>query len=302
MEICKECKKEFKNLKGLSAHIRLSHFNIKIYYDKWIKNENENICKICHNENEFVGLSYGYKKGCCKQHMNIIGYECRKNALLKTYGVENQFQRKDVKEKIKENFVKIHGVKHQMYLQKTKDKIKKTCLKRYNVKHVFCKNSPVRKKWEQKLYNKYQITNIFQRDDIKIKIKSSNYKKYGVDNPMQNEKIFNKALKTRRLINKYKNTNLSYQGTYELDFLEKYYNKLDIENGPSIKYKFNGKNKVYHSDFYIPSKNLIVEIKSSYILTLDIEINEKKKACLKDYNYICIIDKNYEKFKGNYCT
>ena len=97
---------------------------------------------------------------------------------------------------------------------------------------------------------------------------------------------------TRRLVKKF--NNLTYQGSYELDFLEKFYDKFDIENGPSIPYLFEGKNKVYHSDFYIPSKNLIVEIKSSYILTLDIEINEKKEACLnKGYDYICIIDKDY---------
>lgn len=35
--------------------------------------------------------------------------------------------------------------------------------------------------------------------------------------------------------------------------------------------------KIYHDNFYIPSLNLVIEIKSSYILKLDKEIKEKKK-------------------------
>jgi hypothetical protein len=118
-----------------------------------------------------------------------------------------------------------------------------------------------------------------------------------VENPAQNREIYEKSLKTRRQIHKFKDTNITYQGSYELDFLEKFYDKIDIENGPSVPYLFEGKNKVYHSDFYIPSKNLIVEIKSDYILTLDKEINEKKEFCLKqDYNYILILNKDYSEF------
>ena len=73
---------------------------------------------------------------------------------------------------------------------------------------------------------------------------------------------------------------------------------LFIENGPSISYLFKGKNKVYHSDFLIPSLNLIVEIKSSYILTLDTEVNKKKEECLNQgYKYMLILDKDYSEIQ-----
>ena len=64
------------------------------------------------------------------------------------------------------------------------------------------------------------------------------------------------------------------------------------------KYLWNSKNKVYHSDFFIPSKNLIVEIKSSYYYEKYSEINEaKRKETLKiGYNHIFIIDKDYTQF------
>ena len=80
--------------------------------------------------------------------------------------------------------------------------------------------------------------------------------------------------------------------------INRYYNKFtDIQRGPSIRYIYNGKNKVYHSDFYIPSKNLVVEIKSSWVLKIDIEVEEKKKATIANgFNYIMILDKNYKDF------
>ena len=68
-----------------------------------------------------------------------------------------------------------------------------------------------------------------------------------------------------------------------------------MQRGPSIKY---GKNKIYHPDFYIPLLNLIIEIKSSWTLNGNKdETYEKEKATIANgFNYIMIIDKDYEKF------
>lgn len=96
-----------------------------------------------------------------------------------------------------------------------------------------------------------------------------------------------------------KNTNIWYQGSYELDFLEKYYDKYpDIQKGPSIKYEFNNKIKIYHPDFYIPSLNLIIEIKSSFWYKVhNLSIIEKEKATVANgFNYIIIINKDYSIF------
>jgi hypothetical protein len=119
-----------------------------------------------------------------------------------------------------------------------------------------------------------------------------------VENPAQNREIYEKSLKTRRQIHKFKDTNITYQGSYELDFLEKFYDKIDIENGPSVPYLFEGKNKVYHSDFYIPSKNLIVEIKNSYLFEKDKnKIHAKESSVISNgYNYILILNKDYSEF------
>lgn len=120
--------------------------------------------------------------------------------------------------------------------------------------------------------------------------------RYGFKNPMQNDKIFEKTLK-----NSYhkKNFNkLKYQGTYELDFLIKYEN-LDITNYKSIEYFYDGKNRKYFPDFYYKEKNLIIEIKSDYTYNIFLEKNlAKRKSCIEQgYNFIFIIEKNYDEFE-----
>jgi hypothetical protein len=106
-------------------------------------------------------------------------------------------------------------------------------------------------------------------------------------------------MKTGKRIKLYKDTDLWYQGSYELDFLEKYYNKFpDIKRGPSIKYVYEGKNKIYYPDFYIPSLNLIIEIKNSYYVNKDKnKIKIKEQFVIKEgYSYCIIINKDYTKF------
>jgi len=125
-------------------------------------------------------------------------------------------------------------------------------------------------------------------------------KLYGVEHATQHIDFMEKSLKKRRQKKQFRNTNIWYQGSYEFDFLNKYYDKYpDIQRGPSIKYMFKGKQKVYHSDFLITSKNLIIECKSTYTLELDNEINEKKQAVIDHgFKYLMILNKNYEELEN----
>jgi hypothetical protein len=300
--ICEECKKPYKNLIALSKHIHLTHFPIKDYYKKYILSNNEDICKICGKENSFKGLVYGYTNGCCKEHMNILGYEKRKESLLKNYGVENPFQRSDLKDKMKKTWIKNYGVDNPNKSKDVRNKLEATNIKKYGSKCALG-NKDVRKKSENTCKKHYGAKNPFSSEVIKEKIKNINIEKYGVENPLQNREIFNKAFKTRILIKKYKNTNLFYQASYEYDFLEKFYTFFpDIENGPSIKYIINKKNKIYHSDFYIPSLNLVIEIKNHYLLNKyrdEILLKEKATKSL-GYNFILIVNKHYKHFIKKY--
>lgn len=90
----------------------------------------------------------------------------------------------------------------------------------------------------------------------------------------------------------YYNLNTKYQK-------EKYYCfKCRISKPNTIKYEIDNKYKIYHPDYFYEELNLIIEIKSSYTYEKDLEKNLlKQKSCLeKGYNFIFIINKDYNKF------
>jgi len=238
---------------------------VKLYHDKWIKENNEDICKHCNKNNtKFISNRYGYKTYCCKKcyYLNMFGVEC-------------YYQTPQFKEKRKETCQKKYGVNEPLQSAMFIKKRKETCQKKYGVDNVL---------------------------QIKGFKENSMINKYGVENSMHNLDFFEKMQKTSKTKKQFKNSQLWYQGSYELDFLEKYYNKyVDIQRGPSIKYKVNDKNKIYYPDFYIPSLNLIVEIKSKYWYNMHkIDIIEKEKFTkLAGYNYLIILDKDYSPFIKN---
>jgi len=267
---CKICHRKFKNINYLSSHIKKSHENTKHYYDTYIKKENDGICKICGNTVEFISIGKGYKKICSRECNNKI----RKKSHFEKYGVENPFQRENIKNQIKQTHLANLGVENPFQSKKIIKQIKQTNLERYGVE------IPAR--------------NV----NVKIKTKQTNLERYGVEHPLQNSKIFIKNQKSGFRIKKFKGTNIYYRGTYELDFLEKYYSKYpDIVNAPKIKYKYKNKNCIYFPDFYIPSLNLIIEVKNSYLYKKNKDrIESKKKSVINNnFNFEMIIDKNYNK-------
>lgn len=169
-------------------------------------------------------------------------------------------------------------------------KREKTNMKLYGVKNCFQDIDKIK----NSMMLKYGVNHNMQLKKCLENRKQTYIKNWGVDNPSKNINIFEKALKSGRKIQKYKNTNLFYQGTYELEFLEKYYDKIEIRNGLSIKYE----NKIYHSDFYLPEMDMVIEIKSTYWYNKHKSINVSKTKYSKKYhNFLMILDKNYEDFE-----
>lgn len=257
-------------------------------------------------------LSYKNNKYSC----NKCSKENYKRTMIKKYGVENSFQLKEVKElskrtkkikyndknynnrkKSKDTCIEKYNVENPQQVKEIKYKTNKTNLEKYGFS-VASKSEVVKIKAKKHNLEIWNNTCTLHSDLLKDKIKNIFIEKYGVDNPMKNYEIMKKSQITSLKRKIYKNTNLLYQGSYELDFLTKYYDKIVIENGKSIKYFLNGKSKMYHSDFYIPNLNLIVEIKSSYWYNKYLELNKlKENQCkLLGFNYIVIINKNYNEF------
>jgi len=258
--VCEECNAIFKTQRLLIFHLK--KHGKRQYFDKYLKDNEEGLCKTCKIPTSFISVSNGYRKWCCKKCYN-----------LDTYGVEYYYQSNDFKKRRKETCLIKYGMEEPLRSEYIKEKGKQTCLKNYGVEHILQSNN-------------------FKENCM--------INKYGIRNAMHNIDMFNKMQNTSKLKFQYKNTNIWYQGSYELDFLEKYYNKyLNIQRGPTIKYKFKNKEKIYYPDFYIPSLNLVIEVKSKYWYNINKQsVKLKENACIKNnYLYVLIVDKNYNYFE-----
>ena len=89
---------------------------------------------------------------------------------------------------------------------------------------------------------------------------------------------------------------------YEPQFLNYVFNNNlltedQIDYNPErISYVENGKNRYYFPDFYIPHLNLIIEVKSSWVLKIQTEENRiLKELATKDagFNYLLVLDNDY---------
>jgi hypothetical protein len=241
-----------------------SHKKVKVKCDNCGKEKTIKYQLYNRSTNNGTSEYYCNKKECINKK--------RKKAIQDKYGVDNVFQIPNVKDKIKNTNLNKYGVENPQQNVEIKKKTEKTNLKKYGVK------------------------NPFQSDEIKEKIKIKNIKKYGTEYPSQNLEFFQKKLKYGLKIKKIEN--LTYQGSYEKDFILRYKDKITIENGLSIEYYHNDEKKIYHSDFFIPELNLVVEIKSRYWYNEHLEICQlKEKYSKKIYNYIMILDKNYKEFE-----
>jgi hypothetical protein len=191
-------------------------------------------------------------------------------------------------EKVKANNMKKYGVENTLELECVKNSRQETLKSKYGIDNI---SKISQDKVRMTKYTRYGDMNYNNRELAKKTVKD----RYGVDNALQNGFIFKKQQLSGFLCKRY-NDNLYYRGSYELDFI-KYCeaNYIQVENGPSIKYKYDGMDKIYHSDFYLPEYDLICEIKSNYYYNLYIDKNNiKKEACLeRGYKFIFIIDKDY---------
>jgi len=270
----------YKHLLNLGYTELHTNCKITIPVDHLQKGSTANIivkCDICGKEKHLS--YYKYIKNISNLNIYCCSTKCSqikvKTTSLKKFG-ETSFRKTD---------------------EYTK-KYKNSCLKLYGVENVF-QNDDVKKKIKQTNLKKYGAENVAKIESKKEKMRKTNLKKYGVEYSAQNEEIFNKTQKTAFNLKLHEKTNLYYRGTYEKHFLDFYFeNNIPVKKGKTIKYFFEEKQKTYFSDFYLEKENLIIEIKSSYTYKKYLEKNlAKKKACLEQkYNFIFVINKNYNEF------
>jgi hypothetical protein len=154
-------------------------------------------------------------------------------------------------------------------------KIKNTCLKKYGVHHFSASYEIKNKKILTTLSN-YGVDNPSKSDIIKLKKQKTCLDRYGVDNPSKVIEFHSKkSLSSKNKVyisptGKVYNVEgyepivlneLFSMGYTDDDILTSFDIKKEIG---IIKYKFNGKTKIYHPDIYIKSKNILIDAKSEY--------------------------------------
>jgi hypothetical protein len=291
-----------------------------IQYCKYVKNFKRNgfySCKKCglKKRSELMkinNLSLNPENQKKKQETFIKNYgvdnpsksylikEKKKKTCLKNYGVESGLNLRD---KVREGMMNKYGVNYPLQSESIKNKMYENLLIKYGVDNI-SKLLDIKYKKEETCLINYGVKNPSQNKEISkkqiINYKDNYFRKYGVDHPMKRKDIFEKMLiSSYKMV--YYNDELFSQGSYELDFLN-YCEEIGIinliSNGPSIEYELEGKNHIYHSDFFIENHNLIIEVKSRYTYNyhLDKNLAKEKYSKLNGYNFIFLIDKDYEYF------
>jgi len=198
----------------------------------------------------------------------------QKKTIQSKYGVDFLFQLKEWKEVAKKSMLEKYNVEYPIQLQKFKDKKIETCLE------IYGKPYP-------------QMT-----DQVKQKIVQTCLEKYGETNVSKVPEIMDKILKNSKKRKDYQmpSGEIIYLQGYEpfaLDFILKEENisEKDIisdrKEVPKIYwYDLNNIQHRYFVDFYIPSQNRMIEVKSDYLLWRDLlEVETKKQTCI-DAGYI----------------
>jgi hypothetical protein len=64
---CKICNKQFSHFNSFSIHLKSHNLNSKLYYDQFIKTDEEHLCNRCkEKETRFNGYFKGYTDYCIR--------------------------------------------------------------------------------------------------------------------------------------------------------------------------------------------------------------------------------------------
>ena len=289
-----------------------------VYRSKWNSDKKKAYCLEKYGvENQFQRKEIikankeKYKSKTAKDKQNIINK--RKNTNIKNYGHETPSQNTNIMSKIKATNLRKYGYSTVLMDKKLMDEIK---LKKYNVTNVMkvdeikakmistTKNkyggmgfasSIINAKAKDTLLKNYGVTNPMYSNKIKQKAKDNSIEKWGVEYPMQHPDVLGNQQRNayRRKEYTWKTGEISILQGYEPIVLKELENKgflfnevlTDNKDMPEIWYEFEGKKHRYYPDFFIPSKNLIIEVKSEWTMMKNFQINQIKFLATKKLGF-----------------
>ena len=284
--ICLICGYETDNHQSFNSHIaHAHHIKSKDYYDTYIKNETEGLCKTCGKSTQFINMWKGYRDFCCISCMssNKNIQQQKRNTSMKHFGVEyphqseiikqnmantnqekfganNVFASEYGKQKCKETWQAKYNVDNPAKAKEVQEKMADTCMRLYNATSPLG-SEEVQNTIRQTLIVKYNVEHSSQIPSSRLKAKQTTREHFGVDCVLQldsvREKTYqsaytsearSKAAKTRRA----KGTRSALETMLE-DFF--------IQNNIPYKMEYNIDNRYpYLCDFYLPNTDTFIEI------------------------------------------
>lgn len=222
---------------------------------------------------DIPGMSEGYSMFAGHQEASKGNVEIRKATLKEKYGEEvtNAMHIPGIAEKRIKHFNAKYGVDNPSSNEQVKQKRINTMLSRYGIAHNFIG-------WQEKQFAKYGVYNPAHIPDIAEKLCYNRFKK-------RKEYV----LTTGEVIH------LQGYEPFGIDYLKTLYHENQIQyrkkDMPELWYKWQEKTRRYYCDFFVLDNNLVVEIKSLFTLSRDLNIVKQKlrSAHTNGYNVLLLV-------------
>lgn len=152
------------------------------------------ICPICGAE---IKRGDGHHiKSCVDTYVNNLTLEKKEeiiNLYNSGYSMVDMSKHLGFKYSLTEKILKRlnlyrRSIKDATSQQRRKDKYRTTCMEHFGTPHNFSKECSSRKEWEKRLFEEEGITNVFQRESVKEKIKNTMFEKYGEEGWFENRR------------------------------------------------------------------------------------------------------------------
>ena len=293
MNTCLLCERSLKNARALIKHVNIAHqISSQSYYDTFVKVSSEGRCRICDANTTFRGIGKGYLTYCSISCRDKCDEHRHKKSLAKS-GIKQSYEhiRKRVSstdQKMKEEtrtntFLERYGVTSPSQLEHIRARISKAHKGTKKPRTASHQNNIMLSKAANGTLVHSEASKKKISDAVRKSEKWQTAKELGLFVAVKNN--------SKTLGGKFKN--IHFRSSYELSFLlEMHLANIEVVSAENktyrIQYEYDGKKSYYYPDFFVPSKNCLVEIKPKAMLNYN--SNPIKHAAAKQYcetmNYV----------------
>jgi len=179
-----------------------------------------------------------------------------KKTLQERYGVDNPMDIPGMDVKRKTHFLEKYGVENPSSNDQVKLKRINTMLERFGVEHNFIN-------WSEKMFAKHGVYNSVHIPEVAEKLCYNRFKK-----------------RKEYMLSFGEIIHLQGYEPFGFDYLKTLYEEKQVlyrkKDMPELWYNWEGKIRRYYCDFFVPSDNLVVEIKSPYTFSRDHQLIKQK--------------------------